>query len=87
MLNSFHGRTMGALTATGAAEVPRRASSRCCPASRTPRSATWTAATKPIDDETCAIMVEPIQGEGGVNLPPTGYLEGLRSCATSTSCC
>jgi acetylornithine/succinyldiaminopimelate/putrescine aminotransferase len=31
-----------------------------------------------IDNETCGILVEPIQGEGGVNLPPAGYLEGLR---------
>ena len=78
MLNSFHGRTMGALTATGAAEVPRRASSRCCPASATPPSATSTPSPKAIDAETVAILVEPIQGEGGINLPPAGYLEGLR---------
>src|SRR5207247_6811623 len=31
-----------------------------------------------IDAETCAILVEPIQGEGGIHLPPAGYLEGLR---------
>jgi acetylornithine/N-succinyldiaminopimelate aminotransferase len=36
------------------------------------------AAEKLIDAETCAIMLEPIQGEGGINLPPAGYLEGLR---------
>ncbi len=39
------------------------------------------AAAKLIDDETCAIMVEPIQGEGGINLPPDGYLAGLRELA------
>ena len=31
-----------------------------------------------IDTETAAILVEPIQGEGGINVPPTGYLQGLR---------
>jgi acetylornithine/succinyldiaminopimelate/putrescine aminotransferase len=31
-----------------------------------------------IDDETAAIMVEPIQGEGGVRMPPEGFLQGLR---------
>src|SRR6266576_873452 len=33
------------------------------------------AAAKLIDGETCAIMLEPIQGEGGIHLPPPGYLE------------
>jgi acetylornithine/succinyldiaminopimelate/putrescine aminotransferase len=31
-----------------------------------------------INDETCAILVEPIQSEGGVNVPSPGYLQGLR---------
>ena len=39
------------------------------------------SAAKLIDSETCAILIEPIQGEGGVNLPPPGYLEGLRELA------
>jgi len=34
-----------------------------------------------IDDETAAILVEPVQGEGGVNLPPDGFLRGLRDLA------
>jgi acetylornithine/succinyldiaminopimelate/putrescine aminotransferase len=36
------------------------------------------AIEKVIDAETVAVMLEPIQGEGGVNLPPAGFLEGLR---------
>src|SRR5207248_4283660 len=39
------------------------------------------AAARLIDSETCAILVEPIQGEGGIHLPPAGYLEGLRELA------
>ena len=31
-----------------------------------------------ITPKTCALMVEPIQGEGGVNVPSPGYLQGLR---------
>lgn len=34
-----------------------------------------------IDDETCGILVEPVQGEGGINLPPDDYLPGLRQLA------
>src|SRR5207253_280236 len=39
------------------------------------------AAARAVDAETCAILLEPIQGEGGINLPPPGYLEGLRELA------
>ena len=39
------------------------------------------ALAKLIDGETIALMVEPIQGEGGVNVPPMGYLAGLKALA------
>ncbi|CAN0370824.1 unnamed protein product, partial [Ectocarpus sp. 4 AP-2014] len=34
-----------------------------------------------VDGETAGILVEPIQGEGGVRLPPEGFLQGLRDIA------
>jgi acetylornithine/N-succinyldiaminopimelate aminotransferase len=36
------------------------------------------AVKKAVTDRTVAIMLEPIQGEGGINMPDKGYLEGLR---------
>ena len=77
MLNSFHGRTMGALSATGQPKYhqglePLLAGFHFAP------YGDLDAAARLIDSETCAILVEPIQGEGGVNLPPAGYLQGLR---------
>jgi acetylornithine/succinyldiaminopimelate/putrescine aminotransferase len=36
------------------------------------------AVRKAIDSKTCAILVEPVQGEGGVNCPSEGYLKALR---------
>ncbi len=36
------------------------------------------AVEKAISPNTCAILVEPMQGEGGINLPPAGFLKGLR---------
>jgi len=77
MVNSFHGRTMGAVTATGQPKYHQGIE---------PLLAGFVyanfgdldSAARLVSDETCAILVEPIQGEGGIYLPGPGYLEGLR---------
>ena len=80
MLNSFHGRTLGALSATGQPKYHQGLEPLLAGFSYAPFG-DLDAAAKLIDAETCAILVEPIQGEGGINLPPAGYLEGLRELA------
>ena len=77
VLNSFHGRTLAMAAATGQPHYQE----------------IWKPLTPgftnvPYDDleaikgattnQTCAIMVEVLQGEGGVNVPTEGYLKGLR---------
>src|SRR5437867_2778648 len=78
MLNSFHGRTMGALSATGQPKY-HAGVEPLLPGFKHAPFGDLAAVASLIDDATCAIMVEPIQGEGGVNVPPSGYLEGLRA--------
>ena len=80
MFNGFHGRTFGALSATAQPKYHQGLEPLLAGFSYAPFG-DLDAAAKLIDSETCAILVEPIQGEGGVNLPPTGYLEGLRELA------
>src|SRR5262249_38695408 len=77
MLNSFHGRTLGALSATGQPKYHQGLEPLLAGFGYAPFG-DLDAAARLIDGETCAILLEPIQGEGGINLPPTGYLEGLR---------
>lgn len=77
MLNSFHGRTLGALSATGQPKYHQGLEPLLPGFSYAPYG-DLDAAARLVDGETCAILVEPIQGEGGINLPPAGYLEGLR---------
>ncbi len=46
------------------------------------------AVKKAIGPATGAILIEPIQGEGGVRVPPPSFPARLaRSCATSMACC
>jgi acetylornithine/succinyldiaminopimelate/putrescine aminotransferase len=80
MLNSFHGRTLGALSATGQPKYHQGLEPLLAGFNYAPYGDLG-AVAKLIDGETCAILVEPIQGEGGINLPPAGYLEGLRELA------
>jgi acetylornithine/succinyldiaminopimelate/putrescine aminotransferase len=78
MLNSFHGRTFGALSATAQPKYHKGMEPMLAGFNYAPFG-NLDAAAKLVDSETCAIMLEPIQGEGGINLPPKGYLEGLRA--------
>jgi predicted acetylornithine/succinylornithine family transaminase len=80
MVNSFHGRTYGAVSATGQPKYHQGIEPMLAGFSYVPFG-DLDAAAKAIDAETCAVLVEPIQGEGGINLPPPGYLEGLRELA------
>jgi predicted acetylornithine/succinylornithine family transaminase len=80
MYNSFHGRTLGALSATGQPKY-HQGVEPLLPGFSYARFGDLDEAARLIDGETCAILVEPIQGEGGINLPPAGYLEGLRELA------
>jgi predicted acetylornithine/succinylornithine family transaminase len=77
MFNSFHGRTLGALSATGQPKYHQGVEPLLPGFSYAPFG-DLDAAARLIDSETAAILIEPIQGEGGINVPPAGYLEGLR---------
>jgi predicted acetylornithine/succinylornithine family transaminase len=77
LFNSFHGRTMGALSATGQPKYHQGVEPLLPGFSYAPFG-DLDAVARLIDGETAAILVEPIQGEGGINVPPAGYLSGLR---------
>ncbi|MGQ9504931.1 MAG: aspartate aminotransferase family protein [Thermogutta sp.] len=76
----FHGRTMGSLSATAQPKYheglgPLLPGFVPCP------YGDLEAVEKRIDNETAGILIEPIQGEGGVVIPPEGFLWGLRQLA------
>ncbi|MFA7405770.1 MAG: acetylornithine transaminase [Pelobacteraceae bacterium] len=75
--DSFHGRTMATVSATGQEKVQRFFDPLLHGFKHVPFNdvAALEAAVTPI---TCAIMLEPIQGEGGVNMPSPGYFQAVR---------
>ncbi|MEJ2198364.1 MAG: aminotransferase class III-fold pyridoxal phosphate-dependent enzyme, partial [Desulfuromonadales bacterium] len=76
-LASFHGRTIGAISATGQDKV-RTGFDPMVPGFRYVPFADTAALRKELTPQVCAIRLEPVQGEGGVNVPPPGYLKAVR---------
>ena len=76
-LNSFHGRTLATLAATGQEKV-RAGYDPLPPGFRQVPYNDLKGMEEAVDEKTVAIMVEPIQGEGGVVVPDEDYLRGLR---------
>ncbi len=78
MKDSFHGRTMATITATGQEKFQFGFTPLLEGFTYVPFN-DLSALEKAINKKTCGIMVEPIQGEGGVNIPDDKYLQGVRS--------
>ncbi len=78
--NSFHGRTLALMVASGKPGWERLYPPHIPGFVKVPFG-DLAAMRKAIGPSTVALLVEPIQGEGGVVVPPEGYLRGLRELA------
>lgn len=74
---SFHGRTMAAVTATAQPKY-HQGIGPLMPGFRYAPRGDLDALRELVDEETCAVIIEPVQGEGGINVPSAEYLQGLR---------
>ena len=77
MDNSFHGRTITALSATGQKKYQKGFGPLAPGFTHVPYG-DLEAVENAVTDKTAAVLVEAIQGEGGVVLPPEGYLKNLK---------
>ncbi len=82
---SFHGRTMGALTATGQ-EKYRLGFEPLLPGVKIVPWGDLHALEQAMTERTAAVLIEPIQGEGGVRMPPPGFLKAVRETTQRHGC-
>jgi acetylornithine aminotransferase len=82
---SFHGRTFGAMTATGQGRI-HDGFGPLVPGFVHVAYGDLSAAASAVDERTCAVIVEPIQGESGVVVPPPEFLPGLRELCDRAGC-
>jgi putrescine aminotransferase len=79
-VNSFHGKTMGSLSVTGR-DLFRRPFEPLLETVFVPYGDAE-AMRAVVDAETAAVILEPVQGEGGIRLPPDDYLAAVRELCT-----
>ena len=77
MENSFHGRSVGAVSVTGH-EAYREPFEPLLPGVKFARFNDLGSVKALVNDKTCAIILEPLQGEGGINLATREFMEGIR---------
>ncbi len=77
MMGAFHGKTMGALSATWDKKY-REPFKPLVPGFKHVPPDSLEKVREAITEKTAAVLVEPIRGEGGIRVPPDGFLPGLR---------
>lgn len=81
--SSFHGRSMGAVAMTGTPKYWEGFGPRLPGVSQV-KYGDLDAMRRRVNDRTAAVIIEPVQGEGGVLPAPAGYLAGLRALCDET---
>lgn len=81
-IGGYHGKTIGALSTTGR-EKYRQPFEPLMPGVEFVPYGDLDAAKAIIDNQTAAVIIETVQGEGGIHIPPPGYLKGLQEAAHS----
>lgn len=76
-VNSFHGKTLGALSTTWR-PIFREPAEPLLPLVKFVEYGNAEAIANAIDEQTGAVILEPVQGEGGVNVPSPGYLRAVQ---------
>ena len=77
MENSFHGRSFGAVSVTGH-DSYREPFEPVVPGVRFAKFNDLNSVEALVNEKTCAIILEPLQGEGGINLATQDFMEGIR---------
>lgn len=75
--NAFHGKTFGSLTATGR-DMYREPFKPLLDGFTHVEYGDAAAVDAAVDEDTAAVILEPVRGEGGIIVPPAGYLREVK---------